>query len=195
MTDDENQFQEFLASIRSGDACAAQRLVTQYESLLRREIRFRLRDSRLRRVLDSGDVCQSVLASFFIRATAGQFDLNDEQDMLHLLISMAKRKSAAVARREYQQKRDIRQSQSMGEHNPEQHNLTSPSQQVSYEEMARLLEQELNDEEREIVSLRNDGCSWQDIASKLGGSADQRRMQLARATERVCKRLGLGDEE
>ena len=93
MTDDENQFKQFLASVRSGDAQAAQRLVTQYESLLRREIRFRMRDSRLRRILDSGDVCQSVLASFFIRASVGQFELNEERDMLRLLITMAKRKT------------------------------------------------------------------------------------------------------
>ena len=39
-------------------------------------MRIHLRDVRLRRVLDSTDICQSVLASFFVRAALGQYDLD-----------------------------------------------------------------------------------------------------------------------
>ncbi|MEZ6134955.1 MAG: ECF-type sigma factor [Pirellulaceae bacterium] len=193
MADDQIQFKVFLAAIRSGDAQAAQRLVTQYESLLRREIRFRMRDPRLRRVLDSGDVCQSVLASFFVRATAGQFELNEEHDLLRLLMSMAKRKTAAAARRAYSQKRDVRLSLPIGEYDQPLRNSHSPSKQVAYAELASLLDQELSAEERKIVALRNDSCTWQQIADHMGGTADKRRIQLSRAVERVCRKLGLDE--
>ena len=72
---DDNTFADFLRRVRAGDEQAAAELVRRYESAVRVEVRMRLADSRLRRVLDSMDLCQSVLASFFIRAAAGQYDL------------------------------------------------------------------------------------------------------------------------
>ena len=61
---DNNTFADFLQRIRAGDEQAAAELVSRYESAVRVEVRMRLADSRLRRVFDSMDLCQSVLASF-----------------------------------------------------------------------------------------------------------------------------------
>ena len=47
----------------------------RYEPVVRRLIRLQLEDSKLNRLVDSVDVCQSILASFFLRAQAGQFEL------------------------------------------------------------------------------------------------------------------------
>ena len=55
-----------LDRIRAGDQGAATELVRRYEPALRRSVRLRLRDPRLRRVLDSSDVCQAVLLRFFV---------------------------------------------------------------------------------------------------------------------------------
>ncbi len=49
----------------------------------------RLTDPSLYRLLDSMDVCQSVLLSFFVRAAAGQYDLEQPQELLKLLVVMA----------------------------------------------------------------------------------------------------------
>ena len=68
-------FATFMRRIRSGDGSAAEELVRHYEPIIRREVRLRLEDRRLYRVFDSMDVCQSVLGSFFLRAAAGQYDL------------------------------------------------------------------------------------------------------------------------
>ena len=70
-------FAEFLRRIRCGDPEAAQELVRRYESTIRLAVRTRLTDPALERQLDSADICQSVLASFFVRAAAGQYDLAD----------------------------------------------------------------------------------------------------------------------
>lgn len=72
---DRGPFAEFLRRIRAGDEHAAAELVRRYEPAIRLEVRLRLGDPRLRRVLDSMDICQSVLASFFVRAAVGQYDL------------------------------------------------------------------------------------------------------------------------
>src|SRR5215470_12252069 len=48
----EPSFAEFLARIRTGDESAAVELVRRYEPALRLEIRMKLRDPRLRRLLE-----------------------------------------------------------------------------------------------------------------------------------------------
>ena len=58
----------------AGDDEAAVELLRRYGPALRLEIRLRLRDARLRRLLEPADVCQSVLKSFFVRVAVGQFE-------------------------------------------------------------------------------------------------------------------------
>ena len=64
-------FRELIARVRAGDEQAAAELVRRYEPAIRRAARVRLVDTRLNRLLDSMDICQSVLASFFVRAGSG----------------------------------------------------------------------------------------------------------------------------
>ena len=69
-------FAEFIRRIRAGDEQAAMDLVVRYEPAIRRAVRVRLRDPRLRRLVESVDICQSVFASFFVRTSLGQYDLD-----------------------------------------------------------------------------------------------------------------------
>src|SRR6516162_3251148 len=101
-------FDDFMRRIRSGDDQAAAELVRQYEPLIRREVRYQLRDRRLYRLFDSMDICQSVLASFFIRTAAGQYDLDSQEQLVKLLVSMTHNKLASAARRQHRQRRDSR---------------------------------------------------------------------------------------
>src|SRR5206468_1068972 len=105
---DANAFEGFLRRVRGGDAEAAAELVRRYEPAIRLEARYRLRDARLRRVFDTLDVCQLVLASFFTRAALGQYDLKEPQDLVKLLVVMAHNKAVALARGQRRQRRDAR---------------------------------------------------------------------------------------
>src|ERR1019366_6865104 len=105
---DQTRFSELLARVRAGDEQAATELVRAHEQGLRRWVRFRLRDATLARALDSMDICQSVLASFFVRAAAGQYDLAGPEDLIKLLVGMARNKLAMQARRNRAMKRDAR---------------------------------------------------------------------------------------
>src|SRR6516164_6643213 len=105
---EENQFQELIRRVRSGDAGAASELVRSYEPAIRRAARVRLVDPRLGRVLDSMDICQSVLASFFVRAALGQYELNTPDQLLRLLATMARNKLANQAHGRRAAKRDVR---------------------------------------------------------------------------------------
>ena len=56
-------FEELIRRVRAGDQDAAAVLVRRYEPAIRRAVRFRLADARLGNLLDSMDICQSVLGA------------------------------------------------------------------------------------------------------------------------------------
>src|SRR5947207_2363367 len=105
---DANTFPEWIRRIRAGDQQAAAELVRQNEPLIRREVRLHLEDRGLCRLFDSMDVCQSVLASFFVRTAAGQYDLQCPEQLVKLLVTMARNKLISEARRQRRQRRDHR---------------------------------------------------------------------------------------
>jgi RNA polymerase sigma factor (sigma-70 family) len=189
-------FADFLRRIRRGDDQAAEELVRRYEPLIRREVRLRIEDERLNRAFDSMDVCQSVLASFFVRAATGEYDLEEPQHLVRLLVTMARNKLASKARMEHRQRRDNRRvasadSDALDELADQQ---PSPSEILSHRELLERMRSSLTDEEREIANLRGQGLAWEQVAERLGGSVQARRMQLTRGIERVGRELGLEDE-
>ena len=186
-------FADFLRRIRRGDEQAAIELVQRYESLIRREVRLGISDRRLNRAFDSIDVCQSVLASFFARAATGQFDLESPEQLVKLLMSMARNKLASLARREQRLRRDARRLAATKPEVLEQveDNTASPSEIVLRRELVDRMRAELTEGELRIADLRVEGMGWEEVAERLGGSAQARRMQLARGIERAAERLGL----
>jgi RNA polymerase sigma-70 factor (ECF subfamily) len=191
----EASFADFIRRIRAGDAQAAVELVQQYEAVIRLEVRVRLCDPRLRRVFDSMDICQSVMASFFLRAAAGQYELEQPHDLVKLLVVMARKKLAFQVRKERAQRRDHRRLEAAPADVVEAAAVSpSPSQEVAGRELLAAFRQLLSDEERQLADRRAQGQGWADIAAALGGTAQARRKQLERAVERVTRQLGLEDD-
>src|SRR4051794_2951522 len=87
---EEEEYLRFIRRVRDGDGRAAEELVRRYEPEIRLEVRtwLRLRDPRLRRVFDSMDICQSVMASFFVRAAIGEYELDEPRQLIRLLVGM-----------------------------------------------------------------------------------------------------------
>ena len=187
-----HDFQQMIERLRTGDPSAAEQLVRDYESLVRRQVRFGLRDPRLGRLLDSMDICQTVMASFFVRAAAGVFDIASSKDLVNLLAAITRNKLAAAARTHYQQRRDVRRAthdsaavKGLVDSHP------TPSQDAVHRELVVRVRNALSTEERQLADLRRDGCEWIEIADRVGGTPQARRMQLARAIDRVSDELGL----
>jgi RNA polymerase sigma-70 factor (ECF subfamily) len=187
----QDEFRELLRRVRAGDAEAAKQLVEQYASVVRLEVRVRLRDPRLRRSFDSLDVCQSVLASFFVRAAAGQYDLDTPEQVVRLLVGMARNKVASRARRESADRRDARRNQDLDAAAEPAAGDPTPSRVVAAQELLAALRGRLSDDERAIADLRAQGRSWDEVAGELGGTAQARRKQLSRALNRIAPELGL----
>src|SRR5262249_56567032 len=124
----------------------------------------------------------AVLASFFVRTGAGAYDLDAPQQLLGLLVTMARNKLGWAARRQYRQQRDARRTAADGGAvDRAADDLPSPSRQVAGRELLDQFRARLTDEERAIAGLRADGVAWADIAGRLGGTAQGRRMPPAQA--------------
>ena len=186
-----SSFTALLEQVRNGDQEAASRLVEEFEPVVRRELRFRLRDNRARLELDSMDISQSVLSNFFVRVATRQYDLNEPVDLVKLLATMTRNKVAEKLRNQHRQRRDSRRTvlgvegMALASADP------TPSRVLAGKEILKLVRRSLSGEERRLVDLRAQGLSWEEIADSLGGSADARRKQMARAIDEIVHKLGL----
>jgi RNA polymerase sigma-70 factor (ECF subfamily) len=190
---DDLSFRELIRRVRRGDQPAAAELVRRYEPAIRRAVRFRLTDPRLRRTCDSMDVCQSVLLSFFVRAASGQYDLDTPEQLLRLLTTMARNKLLNQARLQNAARRDGRlvsgdvNDQELVSQSP------GPSQQVELRELLQEIHRRLSPDELRLVELRNQGHDWASIAEQVGGNPAALRQKLHRALTRLSQQFGLED--
>jgi RNA polymerase sigma-70 factor (ECF subfamily) len=181
-------FQGLMCRVRAGDERAAAELLDRYGPEIRRYIRLRMTTPSLNRFLESGDIFQSVLANFFVRVMAGQFDLDDPTQLVRLLMTMAHHKIVDYARKPAQ-RRSVDRTEDAWQAMPGPDE--TPSQVLARVELMDQVRARLTDAERQLVELRDDGRSWQEVASACGLSAEGARKQLARALDRVCQELGL----
>src|SRR5436305_6725779 len=105
---DDPSFRDLIRRVRERDEQAAAELVRRYEPTIRLAVRVRLGDPALRRVLDSMDICQSVLANFFVWASSGQFELDTPGQLVSLLMTMARNKLINHALKQRAARRDPR---------------------------------------------------------------------------------------
>lgn len=179
----EPQFQKFLAAVRAGDQRAAEELVHEFEPTLRRVIRRRLTDPRLRRVFDTMDIVQSILGDFFPRAAAGQFQLETPEELRKLLVTMAINKLTSKFRKEHNWSGEI----------PEGYEPTTaiyhPSQAPDNQDLLRVMRSRLAEGDRLLFDLRTTGRTWTEIGKQLKKPADSLRIRLTRAIARVKTEL------
>lgn len=192
---DPTPFVELVQRVRAGDERAAEELVRAYETPIRVMVRSRLTDPALKRQFDSVDVCQSVLASFFVRAAAGQYDLDSPGQLVGLLVRMAQNKLRTRARYHNQECRDVHRLGDPAKADGVASGEPGPDRVAAGRELLRVLRERLGEEERAIAELRGQGMGWMEIAAELGGTPDGRRMQFKRAIDRVGPELGLAGED
>jgi RNA polymerase sigma-70 factor (ECF subfamily) len=186
-------FFELIRRVRDGDAEASAELARLYEPAVRIAVRARLTNRGLRRVFDSMDICQSVMGNFFVRVALGQFELDSPDQLIKLLVTMARNRLTQRARQYQAARRDQRRTVSLGEDAFEPSDpAPSPSEVVLGKELLESFRSRLSPEERLLVEQRTAGRTWAEIASEVGSSPDALRMQLARALDMIAKDLQIG---
>lgn len=196
MIQEHTGFLELIRRLRQGDQQAAFELVKSYESVIRVAVRARLHDPVYNRIFDSMDICQSVMASFFPRAMLGQYDFEEPRQLVALLITMAKSKVSNQIRYYRTQRRNVKRDQSQNDTGAEE--LTggqpTPSKVILAKELMEQIRQRLSKEEQQIVELRQQGCQWNEVAERMGGTGDARRKQFQRSLKQLTRDLKLDDD-
>ena len=190
----DDSFRTLLRRVRAGDEDAAAEIVRRYEPALRRLVRMRLTDPRLTRLLDSMDVCQSVMANFFVRMAAGQFELETPEQLVKLLSVMARNRLLDHVAKQTADRRDLRR-RTEGEDALDDVVAVqpTPSQVATAKELLERVRGSMTDEERYLADQRALGRDWADIAGEIGGSPEALRKRLARAADRAARALGLDE--
>jgi RNA polymerase sigma-70 factor (ECF subfamily) len=192
---EDTPFQDLIRRIRGGDQLAATELVRRYEPAIRRAVRLRLASAHLGSLLDSVDICQSVLGSFFVRAAAGQYELDTPENLQRLLVTMARNKLISQARKERAERRDRRRTAPVQPAAEPVDPIASPDQQAATRDLIHAVYRRLTPEERVLMELRQQGHDWNSIAAQLGDTSGVLRKRLSRALDRVTRQLGLEKED
>ncbi len=182
------KFNLLMARVRGGEEGAASELINRYEPEIRREIRLRLTNPKLRRVVDTMDISQSVFGNFFVRVAHGQFDLASPAQLMALLLKMANNKVIDRHRREV-----VRRTYDHVEQGEEvvARGTSTASSIVSGRELLSEFRNRLSDGERKIAGMRKNGMAWDEIATELGETPDALRKRLGRACDRAIEELGI----
>jgi RNA polymerase sigma-70 factor (ECF subfamily) len=189
---DEQTFEELIRRVRARDERAAADLVNRYERAIRVAVRVRVSGPDLRTLLDSTDICQSVLASFFVRAALGQYELNTPEQLLRLLTTMARHKLLNQARKQRTARRDAQRlerreaiEEAIRDPGPD------PGQTAANRELVEKVLAALPEDARLLAAARAEGRAWEDLAAELGERPDALRMRLKRALDQATQGLGL----
>ncbi len=174
-------FVELIRRVRAGDENASTELVRLYEPIIRVAEHVRLNDPGLRRLFDSMDICQSVMGNFFVRAAAGQFELEKPGQLINLLVTIARNRvtnhalqQQAARRNHRRREKNSSQCDELVDRGP------SPSEVMSGKELVEACRSRLSPEMREVAELRTLGHSWPEIAAKLGRTPNARACARSR---------------
>jgi RNA polymerase sigma-70 factor (ECF subfamily) len=183
----DSSFEDLVRRVRQGEQAAAADLVKRYEPHIRRAVRIRLmRYPQMRRLLDSVDICQSVMGSFFVRAARGEYRLDRPDELQNLLVIMAYHKLVDMVRKKHLPEPP---SSDMPEEPPDRGD--SPSDDAMYRELLQMFRERLSEDERQLADLRANGTPWNEIAARLNGQPEALRKKLDRAVQRVARSLGI----
>jgi RNA polymerase sigma-70 factor (ECF subfamily) len=190
--DEEHDFVALIRRVRAGDHSAAAELVERYLPAVRRVIRLKLRHSPpLRRVLDSMDVCQGVFASFFIRAAFGQYELERPDQLIRLLVVMARNKLVSESRTYYVARREPSGPAVDALFAGLAGSEPSPGGRLAWKDLLHEVRRRLTSDERRLADRRAEQWEWSAIAAEVGGTSEALRKRLVRALDRVSNQLGL----
>jgi RNA polymerase sigma factor (sigma-70 family) len=190
MPDPGSEFAELLRKARAGDAAALARLAEQYEPTVRMVARVLLGPA-LRPYLDSADAVQSVHRSLLAGLRGGKFDLSAPENLVALAVTLLRRR---LARRWRHVRRQERLSlggaaTTSGPADPMDDRAGAtpdPAEEAAFRDAARRLYARLTDAERQMIDLRLQGYSTDEIARRLGLNPIALRVRLSRLRKRLA---------
>lgn len=190
-----SSFHELLRQLQHSENDAANEVVSRYASRLVALARARL-SKRFQSRVDPEDVLQSVFRTFFRRQREGEFQLEGWDSLWSLLVVITLRKCGHQVERLQAGKRDVRREATVGamegdsgaegEWQLEAHE-PQPEEVAALTEMLEGLLSALNEQQREIVTLRLQGYTIAEVAEKVGRAERGVYRLLAEIRQRLAE--------
>jgi RNA polymerase sigma-70 factor (ECF subfamily) len=188
MADTNTEFAELLERARAGDEAALARLVEQYEPKIRVVARVLLGPA-LRPYLDSTDVVQSVHRSLLVGLRGGKFDLAGPSGLVALAVTMLRRKVARQWRHLRKQQRlsvgDALEEAPADPLDARPGSAPDPAAEAAFRDAAKNLYEQLSEPEQQMLDLRLQGFTTDDIAERLGLHPVALRVRFSRLRKRL----------
>jgi DNA-directed RNA polymerase specialized sigma24 family protein len=186
-------FTEMMSLLRQGNQEAATRLVRLVEPKIQQAVRKLL--VSLSSQFDPQDISQVVLAKFFFRGLAWRCDMDHPEQLVRLLVRIAKNKVRDELRKVRARQRVCRRMQDVDAAgdmlNAAATREASPSKIVAGQELVEEIYVRLSAEESHLARQRSQGMDWPAIALHAGRTPESLRKKLARAIHRVRRELDL----
>lgn len=192
-----DSFDNLMGRLHARDQRAAAEVFGRYAGRLIALARTRL-DARLRSKVDPEDVLQSVFRSFFRRQAAGQFELEDWDDLWSLLVRITLRKSGRTAAAFHAERRDIRKELSRIEAPDDSccpyealARDPGPDEVVAVTDMVENLMRRFGERQRHILVLRLQGYTIPEISQEA--ERTERTVHRVLAEARDILRIAIGE--
>lgn len=183
---DETTLTRLIAGLRSGNPSDITDFWNHYGPMMTRMAEKNLAAGVKRRV-GADDVVQSVCRTFFRRAQGGEFQFDNSDDIWRLLCAITLTKVREKTRFHMRQKRGLQNEVALEPGTDSARSLgpadagPSPADEAEFADLLQSTLDSLSEEERQIVDLRLQDMTMEDIAKQLGCSE--------RTVRRIMKRV------
>jgi RNA polymerase sigma factor (sigma-70 family) len=194
MSPEEEHWQRLIQGLRDGDRDVVREFCEQYGEPLHRVADQHL-PAGLRRRVGPEDVVQSACRTFLRRARGGEFQFRDSEDLWRLLCAITLTKVREQARFHLRQRRGLdREEQALPTSSddsvPGFHPIApgpSPAEAVAFADQFQHVLAALDEEERQVVDLKLQECTNEEIAQRLNSSERTVRRILKRVQLRLAR--------
>jgi RNA polymerase sigma factor (sigma-70 family) len=190
-----DRWQALIDGLRTGDQRIAQEFWDQYGGMLHGLAERNLAEGMRRRV-GPEDVVQSVCRTFLRRAKIGEFQLPDSESLWRLLCAITLTKVREQTRFHLRQKRGLDQEIHVSALSDADSSAggfdkvapgPTPAEAAAFDDQFQQLLGSLDEEERQIIDLKLQDCTQEEIAQRLHCSDRTVRRILKRVQRRLSK--------
>jgi len=177
MRADDDQWQRLIQGLRSGDQAVMNDFFREFGASLERIAEKQL-PAGLKRRVGAEDVVQSACRTFFRRAQGGEFQLEDSENLWRLMCAITLTKVREQMRFHLRKKRSLQnelpltpvgETESVAAFEPVA-DEQSPAEALEFAEQFQQIMTGLDREEQQVIDLKLQDLSNDDVAEQLGCS-------------------------
>jgi len=189
--DQPTRFEQLLERVMDGDEVAATEFYETYKGPILRTARGRMKNIQLRREIDSNDILNTVMKSFFARIGKFKWKLDTEDDLLKLLRTMTRNKIFDRIRKKETWKGGGKLTELSAEViDGLSRGVSTPAEFAAIKELAEMVWECMPPDLRELYRMRFvEKMPWDQIGLQLGSGADACRKQTQRGFEEIAQQF------